>query len=64
MAGEAKKNMRPAGETNMPADASAKTPEGDAIGTDRAAVAEEQRAEMRDKRKRGDAPSMHGGTPK
>lgn len=64
-AGEAKKNMRPLG-VPRPATANdtVKTPEGGAIGTDRAAVAGEARAETRDTRRPGKAKTQQGGTPK
>jgi hypothetical protein len=64
MTGEARKNARPMGKTSMPAGDSPKTPEGGAIGTDRAAVAGERRAETRDQRRPGKPQSMQGGTPK
>jgi hypothetical protein len=64
MTGEAKKNARPMGRTNAPAGDSPKTPEGGAIGMDRAAVTGERGAETRDQRRPGKQPSMQGGTPK
>jgi hypothetical protein len=47
-----------------PAGDQAKVPEGGAIGTDRAAVAGERRAETRDERRPGKARTTQGGTPK
>jgi len=64
MAGESRKGMRPAGKVAMPAGDASKTPEGGAIGTDRAALAGEQRANTRDQRRPGKPKSMQGGTPK
>jgi hypothetical protein len=64
MAGEAKKNMRPKGMVKAQGGDTIKTPEGGAIGTDRAAVAGEARAETRDARRPGKPNSMQGGTPK
>lgn len=65
MAGEARRNMRPAAsKPNMPAGDSSKTAEGGAIGTDRAAMAGERRADTRDQRRPGKPQSMQGGTPK
>lgn len=64
MAAEAKKDMRPKGMVNPPAGDTPKTAEGGAIGTDRAAVAGEMRAETRDARRPGKPDSMQGGTPK
>lgn len=63
MSGEARKNRRPAGSVPMQAGDTAKTPEGGAIGTDRAAVAGERRAATRDQRRPGKQPSKQGGTP-
>lgn len=64
MAGEAKKNTRPQGMASMPGGDTVKSAEGGAIGTDRAAVAGERRAETRDQRRPGKPHSMQGGTPK
>lgn len=64
IAAEARKGMRPGGKVNMPAGDASKTPEAGAIGTDRAAMAGEQRAETRDQRRPGKPKSMQGGTPK
>ncbi|WP_077001475.1 hypothetical protein [Variovorax sp. KK3] len=63
-AGEARKSMRTPGEVRPPAGDQAKAPEGGAIGTDRAAVAGERRAETRDARRPGKPKPMQGGTPK
>lgn len=63
-AAEAKKSTRPAGQVRAPGGDESKTPEGGAIGTDRAAVAGEARAETRDERRPGKAKTMQGGTPK
>ena len=64
MAGEARKNNRPQGQVKGPAGDAPRTPEGGAIGTDRAAIAGEKRAETRDTRRPNKRPSMQGGTPK
>ena len=64
MAGEAKKNMRPKGMVPARGGDMPKVAEGGAIGTDRAAVAGEARAETRDARHPGKPHSMQGGTPK
>lgn len=64
MAGEARKNKRPQGMVKAPGGDEPRTAEGGAIGTDRAAVAGEKRAETRDQRRPGKRPSMQGGTPK
>lgn len=64
MAGEARKDRRTPGLVKAPAGDQAKSPEGDAIGTDRAAVAGEKRAETRDTRRPGKPKSTQGGTPK
>jgi hypothetical protein len=65
---EMKKEARPAGMVKAPAGDAAKTPEGGAIGTDKAAVAGEKRAETRDTRRRNKDGSIkrkstQGGTP-
>jgi hypothetical protein len=64
MAGEARKNMRPNGMVKGPAGDMPKTAEGGAVGTDRAAVNGEMRAESRDQRRPGKPKTMQGGTPK
>ena len=64
MAGEARKDRRPQGMVKAQGGDEPRTPEGGAIGTDRAAVAGEKRAETRDQRRPGKRPSMQGGTPK
>ncbi|VWX62473.1 conserved exported hypothetical protein [Burkholderiales bacterium 8X] len=64
-AGEARKNNRPATGVRAPAGGDInRTPEGGAIGNDRAAMAGEKRAETRDMRRPGHTPSKQGGTPK
>jgi hypothetical protein len=63
-AGEARKAMRPQGQVRPQAGDAAKTPEGSGVGTDRAAMAGERRAETRDERRPGKAKSTQGGTPK
>jgi hypothetical protein len=65
---EMKKDAKPAGLVKAPAGDAAKTPEGGAIGTDKAAVAGEKRAETRDTRRRAKDGSVkkkttQGGTP-
>jgi len=65
---EARKGARPAGQVKAPAGDEAKTPEGGAIGTDKAAVSGEKRAESRDQRRRNKDGSLkrrstQGGTP-
>lgn len=63
-AGEARKNTKPQGMVRTPTDDTSKSPEGGAIGTDRAAAAGERRAETRDARRPGRQPTTQGGTPK
>lgn len=63
-AAEARKNMRTQGEVRPQGGDQPRTPEGGAIGTDRAAVAGERRAETRDTRRPGKRKTMQGGTPK
>ncbi|MBC7734705.1 MULTISPECIES: cell envelope biogenesis protein TolA [unclassified Variovorax] len=63
-AGEMRKDRRPAGMLKAPGGDEPKAPEGGAIGTDKAAVAGEARAETRDQRRPGKRPSTQGGTPK
>ncbi|MBN8747559.1 Uncharacterised protein [Xylophilus ampelinus] len=63
-AAEARKAARPQGQVRPPAGDEPRTPEGGAIGTDRAAVAGERRAETRDTRRPGKPKPMPGGTPK
>ena len=63
-AAEARKNMRPQGEVRPQAGDQPRTPEGGAVGTDRAAVAGERRAETRDQRRPGKRKTTQGGTPK
>jgi len=64
-AGERRKNMRPQSGTRKQAGGDTlNTPEGGAIGTDRAAVAGEARAETRDTRRPNKRRSQQGGTPK
>ena len=65
MAGEARKDQRGVGMVKPPAGGDInKTPEGGAIGIDRAAQAGEARADTRDQRRPGKAKTMQGGTPK
>ena len=64
MAGEARKDRRPQKGVPAAAGDEAKTPEGGAIGTDRAAAAGERRAETRDARRPGKPKPVPGGTPK
>ncbi|AVQ79847.1 MULTISPECIES: cell envelope biogenesis protein TolA [unclassified Variovorax] len=64
MAGEARKDRRPQKGVAPAAGDEAKTPEGGAIGTDRAARAGERRAETRDARRPGKPVPVPGGTPK
>lgn len=64
MAGEARKDRRPPVGVAAPAGDEAKTPEGGAIGSDRAAQAGERRAETRDARRPGKPKPVPGGTPK
>ncbi len=66
---EAKKAAKPAGMVKAPAGDEAKTPEGGAIGTDKAAASGEKRAETRDQRRRNKDGSVkrkstQGATPK
>ena len=63
-AGEARKDRRAPGMVKPQAGDESRTPEGGAIGNDRAAVAGEARAETRDTRRPGKAKTMQGGTPK
>lgn len=63
-AAEARKNARPQGAVRPQAGDQAKAPEGGGVGTDRAAVAGERRAETRDERRPGKPRAMQGGTPK
>ncbi|QNK75291.1 cell envelope biogenesis protein TolA [Variovorax sp. PAMC28562] len=63
-AGEMRKDRRPTGMVKAPGGDEPKAPEGGAIGTDKAAVAGEARAETRDQRRPGKRPSTQGGTPK
>lgn len=65
---EMKKDARPAGQVAAPAGDIAKTPEGGAIGSDKAAMSGEKRAETRDTRRRNKDGSLkrrstQGGTP-
>ena len=65
---EARKDARPAGQVQAPAGDQAKTPEGGAVGTDKAAQAGETRAQTRDQRRRNKDGSVkrrstQGGTP-
>lgn len=66
---EAKKASKPAGKVAAAAGDEAKTPEGGAIGGDKAAASGEKRAESRDQRRRNKDGSVkrkstQGGTPK
>ncbi len=63
-AAEVKKDMKPAGKVRAPGGDEPKTPEGGAIGTDRAAVNGEARAETRDTRRPGKPRTTQGSTPK
>ena len=63
-AGEMRKDRRPAVGVKAPGGDEPKAPEGGAIGTDKAAIAGEARAETRDTRRPGKRPSTQGGTPK
>ncbi|MFS2097804.1 cell envelope biogenesis protein TolA [Variovorax sp. Varisp85] len=65
---EAKKAAKPAGQVKAAGGDEAKTPEGGAIGTDKAAASGEKRAETRDQRRRNKDGSIkrkstQGGTP-
>ncbi|MDP9902229.1 cell envelope biogenesis protein TolA [Variovorax ginsengisoli] len=65
LAAEARKEQRGVGKVRPAAGGDInKTPEGGAVGTDRAAVAGEARAQTRDQRRPGHAETMQGGTPK
>jgi len=64
MTGEARKDRRPQKGVAPAAGDEANTPEGGAIGTDRAAKAGERRAETRDARRPGKPVPVPGGTPK
>ncbi|SEJ43150.1 hypothetical protein SAMN05216567_105453 [Variovorax sp. OK605] len=64
MAGEARKDRRAPGMVRAPAGDESKTPEGGAVGADRAAAAGERRAETRDARRPGKPKPVPGGTPK
>lgn len=63
-AAEARKQSKPAGRVLPPGGDEPRTPEGGAIGTDRAAVAGEARAETRDQRRPGKPRTTQGATPK
>lgn len=64
-AGEARKDRRPQGQVRPAAGGdTTKVPEGGAIGTDKAAVNGEGRAETRDARRPNKRKTMQGGTPK
>jgi hypothetical protein len=63
-AGEMRKDRRPAGLVKAPGGDEPRVAEGGAIGTDKAAIAGEARAETRDTRRPGKRPSTQGGTPK
>jgi hypothetical protein len=63
-AGEARKDRRSPGMVKPQPGDEGKTPEGGAIGNDRAAVAGERRAETRDERRPGKPKPVPGGTPK
>jgi hypothetical protein len=63
-AGEARKDRRAPGMVKPQPGDEGKTPEGGAIGNDRAAVAGERRAETRDERRPGKPKPVPGGTPK
>ncbi|CAA2106671.1 cell envelope biogenesis protein TolA [Variovorax paradoxus] len=64
MAGEARKDRRAPGMVRGQPGDEARTPEGGAIGNDRAAQAGERRAETRDERRPGKPKPVPGGTPK
>ncbi len=63
-AGEARKEMRPQVGVRAPGGDQPKAPEGGAIGTDRAAIAGERRADTRDTRRPNKAKPVQGTTPK
>lgn len=63
-AGEARKQMRPSTGVNARGGDMPQVAEGGAIGTDKAAMAGERRAETRDMRRPGKTKPMQGGTPK
>ncbi|MBS0428631.1 MAG: cell envelope biogenesis protein TolA [Proteobacteria bacterium] len=63
-AAEARKNMRPQGEVRPQGGDQPRTAEGGGVGTDRAAIAGERRAETRDQRRPGKRKTTQGSTPK
>ncbi len=62
-AAEARKAARTPGQLRPASGDASRTPEGGGIGTDRAAIAGEQRAKTRDERRPGKPKSTQGGTP-
>jgi hypothetical protein len=60
---EARKASKAQGQVKPAGGDTLKTPEGGAIGTDKAAVAGEARKDTRDTRKPGRAKTTQGGTP-
>jgi hypothetical protein len=63
-AGEQRKNTRPVVPHQQAGGDTLATPEGGAIGTDKAAQNGERRAQTRDARRPGKTPTHQGGTPK
>lgn len=61
---QAKVSAKPAGKVKVAGGDEAKTAEGGAIGTDKAAIAGEKREQTRDARRPGHAKTTQGGTPK
>ncbi len=64
MRADAKVAAKPAGKVKVAGGDEAKSPEGGAIGTDKAAVAGEKRQQTRDARRPGHRKTTQGGTPK
>ena len=58
-----KRASKPKGQVNPAGGDTLKTPEGGAVGTDKAAIAGEARKDTRDERKPGRAKTTQGGTP-
>lgn len=63
-AGEARKTMRPSAGVKRSGGDMPRVAEGGAVGTDKAAMNGEMRAETRDARRPGKPKPMPGGTPK
>ncbi|RYF75644.1 MAG: cell envelope biogenesis protein TolA [Comamonadaceae bacterium] len=61
-AAEAKKSTKASGQVRPTGGDFAKTPEGGAVGTDKASMAGERRAETRDARRPGKKNTQQGGT--